>query len=228
MPNITVSLRKIINFASVGALCLATFEGNHAHCSSFEEFGIPDGTNSLELITAVPSVGTFRPTTQLEVQVCLPADADIGHTYEVNTSVTDSLANRHHLLLTYAKTPTPLEWDITLTAGDAVPGGIRQTSGANKGCAYSSVTVQFAADGLLLSYNGVPEETIPPTVCIDWATTSVNKSAFALNFGAAGTPDAMRITDTPGMGILGKTEKNSDDSRLPCETESFAFRNVDS
>lgn len=39
MPNISVSLRKIINFAFVGIFCLATFGGNHVHCSSLEEFG---------------------------------------------------------------------------------------------------------------------------------------------------------------------------------------------
>jgi|GEM_PF-2600724 len=178
-----------------------------------EDESIPTGTvtssvSSLELINATSSSGTFRPTNELDVQVNLPADAVMGDTHPVNTRVIDSLGIGHEVLLTYTKTATALEWDLTLWSADAVVDGILQTSGANAGVAYTNMTLQFDGCGRLDSYNGVPAEVTPPTASINWASTAAANSALTLNFGAAGASDAMRI-----MGDRALTVKNDDDGR---------------
>jgi len=135
---------------------------------------IPAGVNtsvidSLEIVNVTSVSGTFTPTTQLDVQVNLPADAITGAVHTVNTRVIDSLGIGHNVLLTYTKTATALEWDLTLTSADAAVGGLLQTSGANAGAAYTNMTIQFDTAGKLVSYNGVGAEVTPPTASINWA-----------------------------------------------------------
>ncbi|NCP62312.1 MAG: flagellar hook-basal body complex protein [Alphaproteobacteria bacterium] len=163
---------------------------------------------SLEIVNVTSVSGTFTPTTQLNVQVNLPADAVTGATHTVNTRVIDSLGIGHNVLLTYTKTATALEWDLSLTSTDAAVGGLLQTSGANAGAAYTNMTIQFDTAGKLVSYNGVPAEVTPPTASINWATTAAANSALTLNFGAAGASDAIRI-----MGNQALTVKNDDNGR---------------
>lgn len=174
---------------------------------------IPAGVNtsvieSLEIINVTSVSGTFTPTTQLDVQVNLPADALTGDTHTVNTRVIDSLGIAHNVLLTYTKTATALEWDLTLTSVDATAGGLLQTSGANSGAVYTNMTIQFDTSGLVVSYNGVPAEVTPPTASINWASTAAANSALTLNFGVVGAFDAIRI-----MGNQALTVKNDDNGR---------------
>ncbi len=198
---------------------------------------IPAGTNtgvidSLEIVNVTSVSGTFTETTNLDIQVNLPADAATGDTHQVNSRVIDSLGISHDVLVTYTKTATALEWDVTITAKDAAVGGVLQTSGANAGAAYTNMTVQFDTDGKLLSYNGVPAEVTPPTVSIDWTTTAAGNSALTLNFGAAGANDAIRI-----MGDQALTVQNDDNGRgfstvdgtyISAEGDVFSvFRNSD-
>lgn len=174
---------------------------------------IPAGINtsvidSLEIVNVTSVSGTFTPTTQLDVQVNLPADAATGAIHTVNTRVIDSLGIGHNVLLTYTKTATALEWDLSLASTDAAVGGILQTSGANAGAAYTNMTIQFDTSGKLVSYNGVPAEVTPPTASINWASTAAANSALTLNFGTAGATDAIRI-----MGNQALTVKNDDNGR---------------
>lgn len=174
---------------------------------------IPAGINtsvieSLEIVNVTSVSGTFTETTELDVQVNLPADAETADTHTVNTRVIDSLGISHNVLLTYTKTATPLEWDLTITSADATVGGVLQTSGANAAAAYTNMTMQFNTDGTLVSYNGVIAEVTPPTVSIDWSSTAASNSALTLNFGDVGATDAIRI-----MGDQALTVKNDDNGR---------------
>ena len=174
---------------------------------------IPAGTNtsvtdSLEIVNVTSVSGTFTETTEMHVQVNLPADAAVGFTHQVNTRSVDSLGISHDVLVTYRKTANPLEWDVTITADDAAPGGVTQVGGANNGAAYDNVTIQFDNDGRLVSFNGVPAETTPPQVNIDWLSTDAGNSQITMNFGAAGASDAIRI-----MGDQPITVQNDDNGR---------------
>lgn len=174
---------------------------------------IPPGTNdsvlsSLDRVNVTAVSGTFTETTQLNVLVNLPANAPTGRTHQVNNRAIDSLGISHDVLLTYTKTANPLEWNVSLSVPDAVVGGVTQTSGANTGAAYTNVTIQFDANGNVLSYNGVPAEVTPPTVNINWGTTDAADSALVLNFGAVGNNSAIRI-----MGDQALTVKNDDNGR---------------
>ncbi len=174
---------------------------------------IPAGTNtsvidSLVVVNVTSVSGTFTATTQLDVQVNLPADAAIAATHQVNSRVIDSLGISHDVLLTYTNTATALQWDLTISAIDAVAAGVTQTSGANSGAVYTNMTIQFDAAGKVLSYNGVGAEVTPPTVSIDWNTTAAQNSALVLNFGVVGATDAIRI-----MGDQALTVQNDDNGR---------------
>lgn len=174
---------------------------------------VPAGVNtsvvgSLDIVNVTSVSGTFTETTQLDVKVNLKADALTGDTYSVNSTAIDSLGISHNVVLTYTKTATALEWDLTITAPDATVGGILQTSGANAAAAYNNMTIQFDTNGRLLSYNGVPAEVTPPTMSIDWASTAAGNSALSIDFGVVGAADAMRI-----MGDQSFFTKNDDNGR---------------
>lgn len=174
---------------------------------------IPPGTNtsvtdSLEVVNVTSVSGTFTQTTNMDIQVNLPADAVAGQTHQVNSRAVDSLGISHDVLVTYTKTANPLEWDVTISAVDAAPGGVLQVGGANNGAAYNNMTVQFDATGRLVSYNGVPAETVPPQVSIDWLSTAASNSLITLDFGAVGASDAIRI-----MGDQAITVQNDDNGR---------------
>lgn len=164
--------------------------------------------NALELINTRSKSMAFRPTKELDVQVSLPATAVMGDTYRVKTVVIDSLGIGHNVLLIYTKTSNALEWEFSLTSTDAAVGGILQTSGANARATYTNITIQFNTYGRLVSYNGMPAEVTPPTAIIKWASTTAANSLLTLNFGAAGSNDAIRI-----MGDVALTVKNDDDGR---------------
>ena len=174
---------------------------------------IPSGTNtsvidSLEIVNVTSVSGTFTETSNLDIQVNLPANAVTGDIHQVNSRVIDSLGISHDVLITYTKTANALEWDVSVTAKDAAVGGVLQTSGANAGAAYDNVTIQFDNKGKLLSYNGVPAEGTPPGISIDWATTAAGNSSLAMNFGTVGANDAIRI-----MGDKAITVQNDDNGR---------------
>ena len=174
---------------------------------------IPPGTNtsvtdSLEVVNVTSVSGTFTTTSAMDVQVNLPANANVGDFHQVNTRAVDSLGISHDVLMTYTKTANPLEWDITIASPDAAPGGVTQVGGANNGAAYNNVTIQFDNNGRLVSYNGVPAEVTPPQLSIDWASTDAANSLITVDFGAAGATDAIRI-----MGNQPITVQNDDNGR---------------
>lgn len=174
---------------------------------------IPAGTNtsvtdSLSVVNVTSVSGTFTPTTQIDVQVNLPADANTADFHQVNSRAVDSLGISHDVLLTYRKTANPLEWDISITAPDAAVGGITQVGGANAGAAYNNMLIQFNANGRVTHYNGVPAEVVPPQMRIDWNSTPANDSVIILNFGTVGASDAIRI-----MGNQAITVQNNDNGR---------------
>lgn len=156
---------------------------------------IPAGKNEkviddLSIVNITRVGGSATTTSNIELRANLKANTATGTEFKIGSEAIGSQGVKHNVDIIFTKTAVDNRWNLTLTSADAV--AVTQGSGANAGAAYTNVQVDFDANGYLVSFNGVPAETTAPSVVVDWTGGEAN-STITLDFGTAGTTDALRI-----------------------------------
>lgn len=151
--------------------------------------------NSLEPINTSAVTGKAKATSEITMDVNLPADAAVGATFETAAEVFDSLGVSHTITQSWEKTGANA-WTLTLSDpvltsdGTTVSGTIAPTT----------VGITFDGDGNLLSTT--PD---PVSLSITGYTTGANNSTIALDLGTAGSTDGLTQfssnTDTPDIDV---------------------------
>ncbi|WP_319530765.1 flagellar hook-basal body complex protein [uncultured Cohaesibacter sp.] len=162
-----------------------------------EDGNIVDGASSVNLtkIDVSSVTSSAEATTSVDIQAILPADADIGDSFESSFEVYDSLGTACTVTATYTKTAENT-WEISYS--DPISADTSSTVGT---VTSSSVEVTFNEDGTLASTNPAdPELTIE-----NW-TTGAEDSNISLGLG---TVNGQRWPDT----IFDQRQRHSRDRR---------------
>jgi len=145
----------------------------------------------LEAINVNKISGTAKETSSLTIQAVLPADAEIGDVFSVDTEIFDSLGVSHSVTLNYEKSAAN-EWQLTV--GDPVSStDATATTGTSTLTAGSPATLKFDPDGTLLT-----PETLDLSIT-GWSTGAAD-SAITYNVGSVGKTDGISQYGTTDSG----------------------------
>lgn len=168
----------------------------------------PDGTpiaanttdiDSLEIASTNGLSGNAVASTEATIRGILSAEAAIGTTVPMTTTVYDSLGIDHPLQLTFTRRAlTPAEtatnnyssaWSVTAASPDAAAGGI---NAAYTTTAPGPMDILFDHVGTIASINGsTAAGTTAPNLQITW-TSGANPSDLTMDFGSIGNTNGMR------------------------------------
>lgn len=150
--------------------------------------------NALEVIDLDSVQSSVDATTSVAIQANLPADAEVGDSFETTFEVYDSLGTTSTVTATYTKTAENT-WEISYS-DPTLP-----STGATIGTVTSgTVEVTFNADGTLASTNPDPAE-----LTIESWTTGAEDSTIAMDFGDADSTNGLTQyssgTDDPSIDV---------------------------
>jgi len=157
--------------------------------------------SGLEAINVYDYAGAAEPTTELEVQAILPADADVGDEFTVDVEIYDSLGVGYTVTLTYAKTAAN-EWSMSVGTPVNNTTGVEDTTVVldlvdDTGTSVNGTTsIYFNSDGTLSSSTGSLSIT-----ATGWASGAADSEISYL----AGTADA-----TDGLSQYATGDDTSD------------------
>lgn len=144
--------------------------------------GEPIGGTSENALTQIDldSVqSSVEATTSLEFQANLPADAEIGDTFENSFEVFDALGTTATITATYKKTAANT-WAITFSDPTS------PSTGASLGTTTTATYTATFNDGALSALSPTT-----PTLNITGWTTGASNSAISLDFGETGTTSGL-------------------------------------
>lgn len=156
-----------------------------------------DTVTTAGLVVASTSGLTGAPvaTSQVNMNLVLPATAADNYSYNVPTQVIDSLGVSHQVTFTWTKTQsTPTQqWTVTAASTDAVPA-------TGVGAPYAGgMVVEFDANGNPTSFGG--GVAVPP-LSITWNSPAA-ASNLAVSMGTIGNPDGVRaVGNTPNSNAV--------------------------
>ncbi len=135
----------------------------------------------------------FIETTNITVRCDLPANANTGDRYRIESKIIDPLGDQHDIFLDFTQT-NPLKWNFTIIVPNAQENGVTQTSSIRNGEPYTNMEIQFDTNGRLWSYNNNPlSYQTPPSIVINWRLETLQNSIITLDFGAILANNAIRI-----------------------------------
>lgn len=158
--------------------------------------------NSLTPIDVNSISGTAQSTTEVRFDMNLPADADIGDTFNNSIEIFDALGVSHTITVTWLKNAAN---DWTATFSDPVQTGTTTVSGttdtdSGTGGAQTTIDIVFNGDGSIASFNPAT-----PTLNISGFTSGADDSVISLDWGTVGGTDGLTQfssnTVTPGLEI---------------------------
>ncbi|AXS41583.1 flagellar hook protein FlgE [Breoghania sp. L-A4] len=135
-------------------------------------------------------------TTEIDIQANLPADAEIGSTYETTLEVYDSLGSGSTVTATWEKTAENT-WELSLA--DPVLSSTGVASGTTSS---DPIEITFNSDGTLASTNPAAAE-----LTISGWTTGAAASTISLSLGTTGKTDGLTqyASDSSTPSITGQT-----------------------
>ena len=126
-------------------------------------------TSTLEPIDVGSIGGNASATENIEINANIPADADIGDTFDTDIEIFDSLGTSHYVTATWTKTAANT-WDVTYA--DPV---LSSDSATTTGTLTGSTTITFDSDGNFTS-------STSNSVAISGWTTGASASAITMDF----------------------------------------------
>jgi flagellar hook protein FlgE len=200
---LTVTDGANIFYTRSGALGLDA-AGNLIHVASgLKVAALPPNSPASAATTLAPSntvqiplgaTATARATTAMSLGGNLDSRAAAGGSTQITARVYDSLGNGHDVALTFTRSATPGQWDVTGTSADGtitIPAPAQVTFDANG--APSTPTVQFQV--ALANPNGATA-TIPVDVSMANTTQLAQESSIAFR-----TQDGMPPGVLSGVSI---------------------------
>jgi flagellar hook protein FlgE len=151
--------------------------------------------NSLEPINTSAVTGKAKATTEITMDVNLPADAAVGDIFETAAEVFDSLGVSHTISQSWEKTGANT-WTLTMSNPVLTSDGTT-TSGT---LTPTTIDITFDGDGNLASTT--PD---PVSLSITGFTSGANNSTIALDLGTPGSTEGLTQfssnTDTPDIDV---------------------------
>lgn len=148
----------------------------------------------LQAINVDDYAGTAEPTTKLEVQAVLPAEAEVGDAFTVDAEIFDSLGVSHTITVTYTKTGVNA-WEMSVSDPVMSSTGTASGTASLNGVAGGTAAITFDTDGTLLT---------PATIDLGvtgW-TTGAGDSTITYTAGTIGGTD--------GLSQFGRSDSNTD------------------
>lgn len=149
--------------------------------------------NSLEPIDVTSISGSAQATSEVTLDLNLPADAEIGDEFTTSFEMFDSLGVSHTITQTWTKTAAN-EWELSLSD----PAETSDLSTSSGSISPSTITITFDGDGNLTSYS-------TNSISVTGFTTGASDSAFTFDFGTVGGTDGLTQfssnTDEPSIEI---------------------------
>lgn len=146
-----------------------------------------NSVDALEPINVEKYSSSAEATTTASLEANLPADAEVGDTFDTSIDVYDSLGNTQSLSVTWTKTDSN-EW--TMTVNDPTDPSTGETTGTAGGT--TSYTISFNDDGTLNTITDADGNTVTePTITIDSWDDGAGASSISLNLGTSGEADGL-------------------------------------
>ena len=165
--------------------------------------------NSLVPVSVSSVQGAARATSNITMDLNLPANATAGQSFNTSTEIFDSLGVSHNVQETWTKSSTdPNTWELDFSQ----PYDGTDSSTPTGTLSPTSMTVVFNGDGTLQSIDG--GSTATPLSITGW-TSGASDSSINLNLGTVGKSDGLTqyasTLDTPDIEI---TKMDQDGLRL--------------
>ncbi|WP_445682451.1 flagellar hook protein FlgE [Radicibacter daui] len=146
-----------------------------------------NSVDALEPINIEKYSSSAEATTTASLEANLPADAEVGDTFDTSIDVYDSLGNTQAVSVTWTKTDTN-EW--TMTVNDPTDPSSGEATGTAGGT--TSYTISFNDDGTLNTITDSSGNTVTePTITIDSWDDGAGASSISLNLGTSGEADGL-------------------------------------
>lgn len=146
-----------------------------------------NSVDALEPININRYSSSAAATTTASLEANLPADAEVGDTFDTSIDVYDSLGNTQALSVTWTKTGTN-EWSMTVN--DPTNPSTGATTGTAGGT--TSYTLTFNDDGTLGTITDSSGNTVTePTITISSWDDGAGASSISLDLGTSGKADGL-------------------------------------
>lgn len=149
--------------------------------------------NSLEPIDVTSISGSAKATSEVTLDLNLPADAEVGDAFTTSFEMFDALGVSHTVTQTWTKTAAN-EWELSLS-DPAETSNLGTSSGT---ITPSTISITFDGDGNLASYS-------TNSISVAGFSTGASDSAFTIDFGTVGGTDGLTQfssnTDEPSIEI---------------------------
>lgn len=158
--------------------------------------------NSLTAIDVNSISGTAQATAEVRFDMNIPADANIGDTFNNSIEIFDALGVSHTITISWIKNAAN-DWTATFTdpvqTGTATVTGTLDTDPATAGV-QKTINITFNGDGSIASFTPAT-----PGFDVTGFTTGATSSSVALDWGTVGGTDGLTQfssnTTTPGLEI---------------------------
>lgn len=195
------------SFSTDASGLLVNSEGYYLLGQATDELGniISTSANDLNSLTPIDvnSIsGTAQSTASVRFDMNLPADANVGDTFNNSIEIFDDLGVSHTITLAWVKNAAN-DWTATFSdpvqTGTAITSGTLDTDSATAG-AQKSINITFNGDGSIASFNPAV-----PSFTISAYTTGAFNSSVSLDWGTVGGVDGLTQfssnTTAPGLEI---------------------------